>query len=210
LVCHDALEAVVTGVASGAKVLGALGAPATGGASLAAASAAGGIATGAFEAGKQALAKGLDLREDFDTNRIVQSGLMGAAAPIVGKGIEKGVGAVGNYFKNSAPKLANESAKIAEAAKRIGIKPALRQQYDDRTISMLEESFEKVPTIIGRGIRKAAENRKAVYDDTVDQIVSKYSSVDPIAPSVILLKFKTVAVNIARFLSAFRKESVAF
>lgn len=190
----DALEAVVTGVASGAKVLGAIGAPATGGTSLAVASALGGAATGGFEAGKQAIAKGIGLREEYDPNRILQSAAIGAAVPGMGKIVEKGLKAGANFIGSNAPKLVKDaipliddagkaikgSAPLDQAAKRLGIKPALRQRFDGQTIKTLEESFEKIPTLVGRGIRKSAEIRKSSYDDVAENLVGKYSAVEPI------------------------------
>jgi hypothetical protein len=64
---------VATAFATGSKVVGAIGAPVTGGGSLAAGVGLGAVATGGFEAGKQALAKGLGLRDEYDVKRIAES-----------------------------------------------------------------------------------------------------------------------------------------
>lgn len=175
----DALEAVVTGVGSGAKVLGAVGAPVTGGASLPTAMAASGALSAGFETGKQALAKGLDLRDEFDPNRIAQQFAIGAASPAIAKGAEKAFSSLATLFKNSAPKLREGWQEIMAAGKKLNIIPALRQKYDDKMITFLEEGAEKTPTFFaGKAIQKQAAERVNAYDEVAEKIVGKYSSMD--------------------------------
>lgn len=175
----DALEAVVTAAGSSTKFLGAVGAPVTGGASLAAASGASGALSAGFETGKQAIAKGMGLREEYDPNRIAQQFLIGAAAPVVAKGAEKAFSKLAQFTAEHAPKLREGWQEIMAAGKKMNIIPALRQKYDDKMITFLEEGAEKTPTFFaGKGIQKQAAERTKAYDEVADKIVGKYSAMD--------------------------------
>lgn len=175
----DALESVVTAAGSSAKFLGAVGAPITGGASLPTAMAVSGALSAGFETGKQALAKGLDLRDEFDPNRIAQQFAIGAASPAIAKGAEKVFSKIAKFTADQAPKLREGWQEIMAAGKKLNIVPALRQKYDNKLITALEESSEKIPTFFGgTGIQKKAAERAKAFDEAAENIVGKYSEMD--------------------------------
>jgi hypothetical protein len=126
----EAAEAVAGVAATGAKVMGALGAPATGGASVAAGAGLGGLITGAAEMAKQETAMQLGLRDEADLGRVGRQAALGATVPIPGlagraianavaagvqqglsKIIIKGTGGAGGQLAGKAAKKAGQTAK---------------------------------------------------------------------------------------------------
>jgi len=173
----DALEAAVSTVAGAGAAL--VSTPLSPVGQLAAASTASGAIASGFETGKQAIAKKMGLREEFNPDQILISGGIGLAAPGASKLASKAAGAVGRYLKESAPVLREGWEEIAKAGQKLGIVPALRQKYDDKMITFLEEGAEKTPTFfVGRGTRKAATERAKAFDDVAEKIVGKYSELD--------------------------------
>ena len=165
----DALEAVVTGVASGAKAIGLVGAPATGGAALAAGSALGGAATAGFEAAKQGVAQAVGAREDFDVSRITQAGIMGATIPGVTKaagGALKAVGKGLGFGMGKAVKLKPDATAIKEAAEEIGAKATPGQLFDSPLVQKLESSLQQSAGKLGGiGLRAQTQaNQKAARE----------------------------------------------
>jgi hypothetical protein len=125
--------------AGGAKVLGALGAPLTGGASLAAASGLSGIAGAGLETGLQAAEKATGFRKELDPARIGQAGLETAIIPGAGKVISKagrgiaktlGRSKVGKTIVKKAPKeLPEKPTKLAEIATRNKAAPKVTKEF---------------------------------------------------------------------------------
>lgn len=112
----DALEIGVGALATSAKVAGAVGAPATGGGSLAAGMALAGAAGGALEAGFQGIEKLAGVREEFDPGRI------GTVAATTGTipGLGKIIGAGGKAAGKAAQKAGLKKAATSPAAEQTG------------------------------------------------------------------------------------------
>jgi len=170
----DAGEAITTGFATGVKAMGALGAPLTGGASIPAAMALGGLATGAFETAKQGAAKALGLRDEFDEGRILQNTLIGSSAGLLGPLVEKGVKASQKAFKAVLPTLRQDVELIKAAAKRLGVKPAIRSLYDNKLIDDITINLEQVSGTVGGFFhRRAAKGRVKSMDDAVEALIGE-------------------------------------
>jgi hypothetical protein len=163
----DIGEAVTTGVASGAKALGLVGAPATGGAGLLAGSAAGGLATAGYEAAKQGVAKAVGARDEFDPGRISQAGMLGATVPLATGVVSSGLKGVGRLFGMATekffPKKAGAEA-IEQASKTLGATPTPGQLFESPLIQAQESQLaQSSGKLGGMGLRKQiAENKKAV------------------------------------------------
>lgn len=179
----DALEAVATGFATGSKVVGAIGAPVTGGGSLAAGVGLGAAATGGFEAGKQALAKGLGLREDYDVQRIAESAAIGGAAPLVIKGAGKLLGKMGESIGwlsskfGNAPKSPAQIQAIEDAAQVIGAKATPGQLSESKFIQKLESKMaQQTGKLGGTGFRSQIESNIKAAQETAESIIKDASS----------------------------------
>ena len=112
----DALEIGVGALATSAKVAGAVGAPATGGGSLAAGMALAGAAGGALEAGFQGIEKLAGVREEFDPGRIGTVAATTATIP----GLGKIIGAGGKAAGKAAQKAGLKKAATSPAAEQTG------------------------------------------------------------------------------------------
>ena len=178
----DAGEAVVTGIATGAKFLGALGAPLTGGASIPATMALGGAATGGYEAAKQGVAKALGLRDEFDEGRILQSTVMGATIPILMKGggaTLRGIGKGFNKAKGMVFKKKLNAAEIEKAAELIGAKATPGQVYQSKAIQKAEENIANSPFALpgfGRGVRKNVLKFQNSVEKESNDLIENYAS----------------------------------
>ena len=178
----DSAEAVITGLATGAKALGLLGAPVTGGGSLAVASALGGTATAGFETAKQATAKALGMRESFDPSRIAQAGIIGAAAPGVGKVAEKSIRFLGKGLKGTQQafqKRKPNAKEIEDAAELLGIEPTPGTLTQSEAVRKAEVGLAGTPFLIpgaGRGVRKKALEMQTKVKDLSNNIVDSVAS----------------------------------
>ena len=176
-VVSDVLEAGVTGFASGAKAIGAFGAPVTGGASLAVGSALGGAATAGFEAGKQGVAKLIGAREEIDPGRIAQAGVIGAAAPGVGKVFEKTL----NIFSKSAKfvggvgqKKKRNAAEIEEAMETLGLIKTPGITSASKAVRKAEAELADTAILlpgIGLGVREKIAKNQQIMEDQANSLV---------------------------------------
>ncbi|MAH48279.1 hypothetical protein CMI37_20815 [Candidatus Pacearchaeota archaeon] len=177
----EVVEGVAGAVATGTKVMGALGAPVTGGASIPAAMGIGGAVTGAVETGKQALAAGLGLREDIDPGRIARQTAIGAAVPGI-------VGGAGSAFKSAKRGLgraifgevaeeAVDVAGIKAAGKAIGAKPTPGMLTTDPGIRMTESVLSKQTLGVGGAfLRKQQKVNEAAAIRTAEEILESKSA----------------------------------
>ena len=120
----EIFEGVASTIGTGVKVMGALGAPATGGASLLATGGLSGAISGAAELGTQALGKGLGVREEFNLAEVGKKAAIGAAVPPLitglGKVIGSGIRSTGKaIFRGSVPE-AIDKAGVEAAQELVG------------------------------------------------------------------------------------------
>lgn len=173
----EIVEGVAGAVATSAKALGALGAPATGGAGLAAGSAVGGAVTAGAELAKQGLAKGLGLREDINMKRVARQGAIGATIP----GLVGGAGAIfrkskqglGRAIFGAVPEEAVDVQGIREAGKLIGAKPTPGMLTSDPGVRATEAVLSKQTLGIGGSMLRTQQrvNEQAAIR-TAEEIVN--------------------------------------
>lgn len=182
-VLGDIGEIAAATVATGAKFLGSIGAPATGGASLAAGMGAGAAATGGFEAGRQGIGKALGFREEFDPKQIAGAAAGGAAIPLIGAAFSKvarGAKGLGRAVIKSA-KLKPEAAAIRAAAKKLGTQASPGQLSGSKLIQGMESSIRQSPYLGGAATRRAAEQQAlalkvAAEDITAGPAITKFEA----------------------------------
>ena len=174
----EAVEGVAGALATSAKVLGAVGAPATGGASLAAGAALGGAVTGGVETAKQGLAAGLGLREGLDPGRIGRQTAIGAAVPLATGAVVKGAQAGGRglskaFFGGTEQALKKDPKAIKEAFKIVGGKPTPGQLSDSPAVQATEEVLAKNRLGLGGAIlRKQRRVNVAEATRTAEDLVA--------------------------------------
>lgn len=171
-VIEEVAGGVVGAVTTGAKALGLVGAPATGGVSLAAASALGAASEAGLETARQQIGKSLGLREEFDKSLIAQRGLIGAALPGIGKVAEKAVKGVSSGVAKRLPQLKPDAKEIKEAAKALKIKTTPGMLYDSQFVQNLESQLSKESGMIGGfGLRQTIKkNIKATREFAEDLV----------------------------------------
>lgn len=183
-VLSDAVEAAAVGIATGAKALGALGAPVTGLASIPATSAIGAAATGSFEAGRQTLAKALGARDEYNPSQIAQSAMLGGAIPAgfgVGGKLVEGAGFAGKKLLSGlGVALKPNAEEIKVAAKTIGAEATPGQLFNSPLVQKLESAqVQSSGKLGGTFLRKqVAENQKAVQA-TADALVKDAAAISP-------------------------------
>jgi hypothetical protein len=155
----DAGEALAT---TGGAALGAIG-------GLPGAITGGVVSAGAYEEGKQALAKGLGLRDDLDRSRINQTAIIGGLSVLGGKAVEKG-------FKWVSPKLKLNAKEIQEAAKELGVKVTPGQIYDDKLIQNLEAQITKTPGTVGGFWTRIKNDRAREASKEIAEFITKDKS----------------------------------
>ena len=129
-IAGDVLEGVADAVITSGKVLGALGAPFTGGGSLAAASAAGAGVSGGIETGRQFLGKRMGLRDEVNESKILQSAALGATIP----GAAKVGGAALKKTSKGISWIAKKAAGMIDDAGEVLLKPnaeAVKEAFKD-------------------------------------------------------------------------------
>lgn len=176
-VANDAVEAIAGAFATGAKALGALGAPVTGGASLLAGSALGGAATAGVEGLRQGIGIATGLREDIDPGQIAQAGAAGAIVP----GAAKLLGSAFKATGRGAASLARvgrkaESEAIEKAAKEIGAEATPGQVLDSALIQRLESAqAQSSGKLGGIGLRQQIQKNIKATQEAADDIVKEAS-----------------------------------
>jgi len=177
-IAGDALEAIAAGFATGAKVLGVVGAGPTGGAALLAGSALGGAATGGVEAARQGIGIATGLREKMDPGRVAQATVIGAAAP----GVTKAAGGLFKYAGSKVQGLARTAPKpeaeaIKKAAEEIGAKATPAQVIDSALVQKMESSlFQSRGKIGGIQLRAQIDKNIKATEETAKSIVKNASA----------------------------------
>lgn len=159
----------IEAVATGSKVLGAIAAPATGGASLAAGMAIGGAAGAVGEAAIQTGAKLAGVRDEFDIGEIGKQGVIGATIPgVFGLGT-KAVKA-GAKALQAAP---GQRQAVQEAAETIGAEATPGQLTDSPLLQGFESLQAKQPAMLGgRGLRKQIKSNQEAVARTAEEILA--------------------------------------
>ena len=174
----DVLGDVLMGAAgvlgTGAKAMGLIGAPATGGASIVPGMLLGaGVETGA-ELTRQGIGMAIGARPELDKSRLTQAGLIGAAIPLAAP-IVKGVASkVGEQAAKRLPELKANVKEIEAAAKSLGIKVTPGMKFDSKFIQNLESDLSQESGKIGgfmlrstvkKNIKAAKEAAESVVKD---------------------------------------------
>ncbi len=172
----DLAEAAATALATGAKAVGAIGAPVTGGAALAAGAALGGVATGGFEAARQAVAKAVGVREEISPGRITQAALVGATIPGItklGGAILRGGGKIlGSLARQAGVRLKPNAAEIKAAAEEIGATATPGQLFESKLVEKLESAqLQSTGKIGGTLLRRQVEANRAAAKETAELII---------------------------------------
>lgn len=175
-VIPDLLEVAASTFASGSKAIGLVGAPASGGASLAAGAGLGGLATGAVETGRQGLGKFLGVRDEIDYGQIAKQTALGAGVPLgIGaafmgaKAAGKGLGKM--IFGGPAAKEIDAEG-IKAAGKLIGAKPTPGMLADDPALRATESVLAK--QTLGAGgmmLRQQLRVNERAAIDTAEALV---------------------------------------
>lgn len=174
----EIVEGFLGALTTSAKVVGATLAPVTGGASFAAATTFGGLTTGGVELGKQALAKGLDLREDIDLTRVARQAVIGAGLG----GAFSGVGQLATKAKRGIETLrfgrpsqripdVAEIKRIKAQSKEVGLKPSPAQLSRDPAIRAKAALDVKLPKTAEA--KQAAANRLTLEELADDLVKNK-------------------------------------
>lgn len=161
----DVLKGIGEGLATGAKAVGALTAPLTGGASLLATGAISGGVSGASEAVRQGLGMAVGVRDKPDVGLIAQEAatgaVLGSTLQAAGKGLAK-------WGKQAADAIAAkvgfrpEAKEIAKSFETIGTKATPGQLSADKTVRELEDS-----------IIRSQENQFKLSRDLKDQLLDQ-------------------------------------
>ena len=176
----EVFEGAVGAVTSGAKVMGAIGAPLTGGASVAAASGLGAAGAGAVELGKQGLAKGLGLREDINLGQVGKQAAIGAAVPpivgTIGAGLKKVGAGLSKAIFGGVAKQAVDSEGVKAAGKLIGAKPTPGMISGDPAIQATESILSKQTLGIGGSmLRKQIRVNEEAAQSVAESLVASKS-----------------------------------
>lgn len=147
------LGGIGIGVGSGAKALGAIGAPVTGGLSALAGSGLGGAITGGLEGLRQVGGKLVGAREKFDPKKIGSEALLGATIPLAFRGVVGGARKLLSPFIGKAGSKAGAEA-IRQAGRKLDIPITPAQTRASTQVSGLESYLQKTP-FIGGGKTKA-------------------------------------------------------
>lgn len=139
-----------------------------------------GLATAAYEEGRQSVAKSIGARDEKDISAITQAGLLGAGGEVlaggaglalrtVGKGISKVVSKFSAGLKKSSP-------EIEAAAKELGAKATPGMLSDSRMLQDLESAQAQSGGMLGGyTTRKQIESNKRSLQDVADALVSDAS-----------------------------------
>jgi hypothetical protein len=179
-IINDIGEAVVTGVSTGAKALGFVGAPATGGTSILAASGLGGLAGGGYEAANQAIGGLLDVRDEANPSKIAMKAALNAAIPgasaIAGKGLKATGSGIGRFWGSMIGKEKASAPLIREAAETIGAKATPGQLFDSQMIQKMESSLSQdTGKLGGWGLRNQIDKNWQAVGKTVRDLLGDRS-----------------------------------
>jgi len=213
-ILSDIVEGLASGVASGAKVLGALSAPTTGPGGLLVGSALGGAATAGVEAAKQGLGLAIGAREDISGTEIAKAGALGAALPLglgaLGGVVKRGGGALARAigFKGVTARAGTEA--VEEAAGTLGVKSLPAQRFEG--VAKQQSLVEQSTGLAGRGIRKQIEENKKQLGEIADSIVKDASARAPseVAEQVEKQVISDVAEKLAPAEALYRKWETPF
>jgi hypothetical protein len=177
------VEGLVGAAATTGKVLGAVGAPATGGASIAASAGLGAAAGAGLETVKQTGAKVLGLREEMDPGRIAEKGVTTGLGAGAGEVLGKVVGAGARGLKKAlvgkqrgfGGDLASQAA-VKSAAKELDVVPTPGMLTKDPTIRKVEAALDSLEFTPGGMLTRArSKNIKAAINETAEELVRNRS-----------------------------------
>ena len=176
----ELVEGVLGAAATGTRALGAIGAPATGGASVAAATGLGaGVGMG-LETIKQSLAKFLDLREDYDPMQIGAKGAEMGAGVAIGEGITRGAAKAGRGLKKAmlteskVPPMWDTPDEIRAAAKKLNVEPTSGMLTSDPTVRGIEATQDKMGlTIAGAKDRAKIQNIRTAIQEAAEGLFER-------------------------------------
>lgn len=177
----DAAEAAAGGIATGAKVMGAIGAPATGGSSILAGSLVGGAATAGVEWLKQLAGIGLGIREETNEEigkKFLEGAVIPAGLSVIGKGLQKTGKAIGwGLGKAGIAKLKPNAQQIQEAAKVVGTKPTPGQLFATPSI-VKREAFmaQESSRLAGMPLRATIKANKEAMEETAESLIADVST----------------------------------
>jgi hypothetical protein len=177
----EIFEGIAGAAATSARALGAIGAPLTGGAGLAAGAAVGGAVTGGTELGKQVISQQLGLREDIDVGRVGRQAALGAgvtgAVSGLGKAISAGRKGLGKIIFGGPAAEGVDVAGVKSAAREIGAKPTPGMLTEDPAIRATEAILSKQNLGVGGSILRGqvrANQRAAIQ--TANELVQNKTS----------------------------------
>lgn len=174
----DVLEAGVTGIATGAKALGLVGAPVTGGGSVAAGSAFGGASTAGFEAARQGVGKLLGLRDEIDKSEIVTAGAIGAGVPFIFQGGAELLKKIGRGLVSLFPE-SQAAPAIKDAAKELGTKVTPGQLSGSKGVKKAEALLAKDDFNVGGFfLRRQRAANEEILQETAESLTAGASGRD--------------------------------
>jgi hypothetical protein len=186
----ELVEGVLGTAATGARAIGAVGAPATGGASLAAAAGLGAGAGASLETVKQSLAKFLGLREEYDPTQIATKGAEMGFGAALGEGVTQVAGKTARGLRKAMVGDVSKARKIGQdtpeqvkaAAEKLGVGTTPGMLTTDKELRTIEATLDKMDFALGgQDIRKVANEVRVKIDDASRSILSKASLNSPAA-----------------------------
>lgn len=177
----DAVETIADTIGTGAKFLGLIGAPATGGGSLVAGLATGAAISGGAETARQGLAKATGFREEFDKGRIGEKAALGLVVPLALRGAGKALSKTSEGIKSTSAALfkrAKNADEVIEAGKKLGVKPSVGQLYDREIVKNFQSSVEQSPTLTAHifgGPATAAEKSRNALREAGAEVIKEAS-----------------------------------
>jgi hypothetical protein len=176
-VAGDAIEAVASAVGTGAKALGLIGAPATGGASILPSMALSGAIGGGLETAKQGIGMAVGARDELNPSLITKKTIVNAAIPgVIGVGSKMFKGAAEGLkiaTKEGSGVLKKNADEIIAAAETIGAKATPGQLLNGKTAQQLESSlWQQHGKIGGVFLRKQITTNNEAAQETAEQLVS--------------------------------------
>lgn len=179
-VAGDVVEGLVSAVTTGAKALGLVGAPVSGGATIPAAMALGAASSGALETAKQTAGIAVGAREQLNPSLIAQKSIIGGTIPgamyAAGKVMQGGSKLLGSVLSKAQGGKKVTAEAIEAAGEQLGAKATPGMLLESRLPQRMEASLaSQTGTIGGFGIRKTIESNKKAVQNAADDIVSQAS-----------------------------------
>lgn len=177
----DVLSGVATGVGSGAKALGLIGAPITGGMSALAGAGLGGALTAGVEGLRQVGGKLVGGREKFEPKKIATEGAIGAAIPLGFSAIKGAYGlGKGLISKAAEPFIGGtkaEAPSIIKAAENLGLPTTPAQLSTSAPLTGFESYLKKTPLMGGGTVKDMYRTIKNKLGELGENI-SKESTIE--------------------------------